>query len=88
MAFPDPKEWLTHEDGEWSELILPGLRAIVSQPEGNGSDNWSAIVFHVSGGKSLSLASGKVDAVMALRRDIERLAEALGGTVKWKVADE
>lgn len=88
-------EWTNRKDGSISHLALArwlkssGLAAFVAdvaQPTGK-RDNWHARISASIGGKSLSLESGKIDAVTALRRLVVKLAEALGGTVVWTIKE-
>ena len=55
--------------------------ATVWQPGKNHT--WETALMARSEGLGLSLASSKVDAETALRRDAERIIEALGGKVVW-----
>ena len=88
-------EWNDAPDGSRSEfrggqprdfcLIYP-VRAFVQQPfdEDRRRDrNWETAITVRDGGLSLSLASGRIDAETALRRDAEKIVEALGGKVVW-----
>lgn len=86
-------KWEDAESGDFSELTLldePGpavVGALVWQAfDASGERrrrNWETSIAARNSGLGLSLESGKVDAVCQLRRDAERIVEALGGKVVW-----
>jgi hypothetical protein len=83
-------KWDDSSDGEFSQLYVNAVDtgAIVATASARQPDsrkrNWQTSIVLRNEGQGLSLASSKVDAVMALRRDATRLVEALGGKIVWK----
>ena len=90
--------WQDDPDGEFSEYMGPksslpiwngqpaGLWARARQPidhDRRREVSWETFIVLRQEGLGLSLASSKVDAETALRRDAERIIEALGGKVVW-----
>jgi len=50
----------------------------------HNSGSYSTRLLYESEGTALSPEAGRIDAVQAMRRDAEKLAELLGGTVRWE----
>ncbi len=84
-------KWFDAEDGSYSELRVgdpddPTIHAAAWQPvdgERRRTRSWETAIAVRSEGLGLSLASSKVDAEMALRRNAERIVAVLGGKVVW-----
>jgi hypothetical protein len=78
-------KWVDSDEGIISILTGARFTIEVMQPRVHSEkNNW---VYHVHNiknkGTSLSFESGKIDAIIDLRKEVETLVENLGGSIKW-----